>query len=85
MVFTFSDPSEQHDKFLNKLFGDKIMKTLSISSHVKCLKMNSPTEAQRDKILKSIMDREGIFSGKIDLEHIKTKAQKDLRSGIQLL
>ena len=57
---------------------------------VATLKINPPTDRETDKILHDIVNKEcgtnsNIALNKFQIEDIKIKANKDLRSAIQLL
>ena len=90
MIFTFSDPDEIHKAYLNRLFSKKITQIYAQEQWVQTLKINPPTDKEIEKVLFSIINKEGannnnIALNKFQIEDIKQKANRDLRSAIQLL
>ncbi len=89
LIFSFGDPNEQTKQFLSKLFSPKIMGEYLLEGVVRTLSLNPPTEKEIEKILFSILDKEvhslNIAQNKFMIQDIKIKANRDLRSAIQLL
>ena len=90
MIFTFGNPDETHKQFLNRLFSRKITQEFAQYGYVQSLKINPPTDKEIEKVLFGIINKEGANSynialNKFQIEDIKHKANRDLRSAIQLL
>lgn len=88
MIFTFSDPNELTKQFLNKTFSRKIMDEYLAAGYVKQLSINPPTDREIEKVLFNIINKEGgtnLAVNKFQIDDIKQKANRDLRSAIQLL
>ena len=90
-IFTFSDPNELTKQYLNKLFSQKINQEMRHQGFVKQLSINQPTDKEIEKVLHYIVNKEmssasnNIAINKFQVDDIKTKANRDLRSAIQLL
>ena len=82
LVFTFSDPSEMSKQFLNKLFSSRIMVDFKNRGLVLVLNINPPIDKEIEKVLNGISIKERITLGKYQIDDIKIKANRDLRSAI---
>lgn len=88
LIFTFSDPNEVTKQFLNKLFSRRIMQEYMSKGFIKTMSINPPTDKEIEKVLYTIINKEGATNlaiNKFQIEDIKQKANKDMRSAIQLL
>lgn len=84
VVFTFSDPNERSNSFLNKIFSKRILEEKNQSVHV--VNINPPTEAKLQKVLKTIVDNEKVYSlGEDVIAQIVHSSNKDLRNAVQTL
>ena len=84
LVFTFSEASERHQSFINRIFQQAVQARRSF----RVLSLNPPIDSSIDRVLKQIAASEGLSTQNLSDQHlleIRMQCSRDLRSAILTL